>query len=201
MRNYIFTKGITWQIEYFDDTHTSQGTVPGFAIGRNNVDLKTQIDEYNASFLSSLPPNWSIEPTYPTDSMTMYFLLDKESFMVILKQFAQSFILDAVANQPTFFPMEVNPKETPRKTGWKDPAGVKRDPPPSESRKRGDFRGAAGLLEALQGLLTLAADLTRIRRVREASIVIYAYNQVIRQVWSITQAIQYLIDNRITATV
>jgi len=39
------------------------------------------------------------------------------------------------------------------------------------------------------------------KKIRQASIVIYAYNQVIKQVWSITQAIQYLIDNRITATI
>jgi hypothetical protein len=64
-----------------------------------------------------------------------------------------------------------------------------------------DFSGAPGLLEALQGFVTLAADLTRMGEIRKAEIVLYAYRQVIHQTWTITQAIQYLIDNRITATV
>jgi len=201
LRNYIFTRGIQWFDEYFDDTHVSQGSVPLYAIGRNDVDLKTQIDAQNNLFLNSLPPNWSIEPSYPNDPMTMYFILDKDSFMVTLQAFAPQFVSDAVANQPPAYPMLVNPKQTPRKTGWVDPAGVKRVPPPSEARKKSDFKGAAGLLEALQGLLKLASDLTAMKKIRQASIVIYAYNQVIKQVWSITQAIQYLIDNRITATI
>jgi hypothetical protein len=201
LRNYIFTRGIQWFDEYFDDTHVSQGTVPLYAIGRNNVDLKIQVDLQNNLFLSSLPANWTIAPSYPFDPMSMYFLLDKDSFMVTLQAFAPQFVSDAVANQPPAYPMLVNPKTTPRKTGWTDPAGVKRSPPPSEARKKLDFAGAKTLIEALQGLLKLASDLTALKEIRKASIVLYAYNQVIKQVWSITQAIQYLIDNRITATV
>jgi len=201
LRNYILVRGIQWEINYFDDTHVLQGTVPDYAIGRNDVDLKTQIDIQNNLFLSSLPANWTIEPFYPLDPMSMYFLLDKDSFLVTLQAFAPQFVSDAVANQPPAYPMLVNPKVTPRKTGWTDPAGVRRAPPPSEARKKGDFSGAAGLIEALTGLLKLASDLNAMKEFRKASIVLYAYNQVIKQVWSITQAIQYLIDNRITATV
>jgi hypothetical protein len=63
--------------------------------------------------------------------------------------------------------------------------------------KSGDFSGAQGLLDALASLPALAAQLTKAGRLRDAGIVIYAYEQVIKRYWSITQAFAYLVANRI----
>jgi hypothetical protein len=201
LRNYIFSRAVQYEVHYFDEFHVEQGSGPMYALGRNDVDLGSEISIQNNLFTSSLPSNWTAEFSFPRQTMTIYFTLDKTSMMVILKAFAPQFISDAIANQPPFYPMLINPKETPRKTGWVDPEGVKRKPPPSEDGKEVDFSGAAGLIEALQGFLKLASDLTVLKEVRKAGIVLYAYSQVLKNAWSITEAIQYLIDNRITATV
>jgi hypothetical protein len=189
-----------WQDDYFDEFNVLQGQVPLYAIGRNDVDLKGQIDYQNNLFLSGLPAGWTITPIYQNAAMTVYILMDKDALMVILQAFAPSFVSDAVANQPPFFPMLVNPKETPRKTGWTDPAGVKRSPPPSEKKltlEEADFSGVPGLLEAIAALPELAAQLTKQGKLRDAGIVLYAYNQVINNNWTITEAIDYLDKNGI----
>jgi len=63
--------------------------------------------------------------------------------------------------------------------------------------KRQDFSGAPGLLQALVALPALAAQLTGEKKFREAGIVLYAYNQVIKNTWSITEAFAYLRENHI----
>jgi hypothetical protein len=196
VRNYIWTVGI----RYNYDANGNTGEV--FAFGSNNVDLKTEIDQNNLALTNAFDP-LPVTFTYPNDAVTVYWVLDKTNFMRFLRfqTGIDAIRVDALVNSPPLWPSLRAPAKTPRKTGWTDAAGVKRKPPPSEDGKELDFSGAAGLLEALQGFLKLAADFTAMKQVRKASIVVYAYNQVIKQVWSITQAIQYLIDNRITATV
>src|SRR5258707_11038270 len=120
MRNYFSTKGLAWRAFLFDDTHSPQGDFPLFAIGRNSPDLKTQVDIQNSSVTSGLPPLWTVEFTYDVSELTIFFTLDKENFMVIAQAFAGSFVLDAISNQPPFYPLLVNPKTSPRYTGWRD---------------------------------------------------------------------------------
>ena len=132
MRNYIWTRAQYWPVDYFDDTHTPQGTAQLAAIGRDDTDLQSQIENANNVFLASLPANWTIEPSYPRDPMTINFTLDKDNFMRIAQAFVYSFVQDAVTNNPTYFPMVVNPEESLRYTGWTDDAGVTRDPTPSD---------------------------------------------------------------------
>jgi hypothetical protein len=203
MRNYIFTRAIWYQMEYFDEFHVSQGTFPVGLIGRNDVDLRSRIDRYNANFLSTLPPNWTIEPTYPNEAFTIYFLLDKESvlndpfgFITVLSQY---YVQDAIINQPPVSPILVNPPTTPRKTGWTDPAGVKRKPPPSETPDKADYSGAAALVK---NFLTLCANLiaqikatvkNKLVRDREVSIVTFARDNVTAGKWTITRALDYLV--------
>ncbi len=182
-----------WTTNVFDDTHTPAGSFPTYAIGRNDVDLKSQIDLINAANLANLPLNWTQEYTYDRDAMTMYFLLDKDSLMVIYQTFAANFVSDAVANQPPFYPVLVNPQTSPKYTGWKDPLGIRRKPPPSDKKgPRGDFSGAPGLVSALQGLLLYSETLRAAGRLRDAGIVKYAYDQVIDLRFTITEAFDYL---------
>jgi len=88
-----------------------------------------------AAISGSLPPGWTAEYSLTTDPMTIYFLLDKESLMFTIRNFKSTFVEDAWLNQPTLFPLLVNPDESPRSTGWFDASGIFRAPPPSE-RKR-----------------------------------------------------------------
>jgi hypothetical protein len=202
VRNYISTRGMVWEIPYFDDTHVQMGQVQGFGLGENDVGLKTDIETNNAAFLSSLPANWTIEPYYPNPAITLYFLLDKAALFFSFYNFRATYLLDAITNTPPLFPILANPKKSPRSTGWTDPNGVKRTPPPSEKKEPpsdGDFSGAQGLLDAISALPTLAAKLTQAGELRQAGIVIYAYEQVVRQNWTVTQAFDYLLKNRIVS--
>lgn len=133
MRNTFRTKAMQYRAFIFDDTHSPQGDFPVYVLGRDDVDLASQIQIANDGIINGLPPDWTAEFTY-TDAMTIYFLLDQDSFMVIAQAFAGSFVADAVANTPTFFPMLVNPERSPRKTGWTDPEGVKRGPYPTDKK-------------------------------------------------------------------
>src|SRR5258708_2130863 len=149
MRNYFSTRGMQWRCFLFDDTHNPQGDFPVCGIGRDDVDLQSEIQIANAAIVSGLPPLWTAEFTYDREPMTMFFLLDKDSFMVTAKGFASTFVSDAVANSPPAFPILVNPKTSPRYTGWKDPAGVARRGAPSDKRRpTSDTKGAQGILHA-----------------------------------------------------
>jgi hypothetical protein len=199
MRNYIFARGIQYRAFIFDDMHVQQGDFPVYAIGQNNVDLLSQQDVQNKLVTDSLPLNWTAEFVNDHDPITIYFLLDKDSLFVTFQSFAAQYVGDAMVNQPTFYPMLVNPEKTPRNTGWKDPAGIIRNPPPSETKgltlEEADFSGAQGLLDALAALPELAAKLTRAGRLRDAGIVLYAYHQVINGTWAIDRAFDYLAEN------
>jgi hypothetical protein len=192
LRNYFFTKEIVYHATY------SGGDFQVFALGGDDEDLAEQIAITNANLVNSIP---DVVFDYPGPAHTVYWLLDKKNFLRIWKDLQDFFVTQTLLASPPLYDVLINPKQSPRYTGWKDVDNVRRDPAPSDKRKRPDFRGAAGLVEALQGLLKLASDLTAMKEVRKAGIVLYAYSQVIKQVWSITQAIQYLIDNRITATI
>lgn len=187
----------------FDDTHTPQGDFPVYVLGRNDVDLGSQIQTQNSAIINGLPPLWTAEFQY-TDAITIYFLLDQASFMVIAQAFVSSFVADAVANQPPFFPMLVNPKKSPRYTGFTDAAGVKVEPPPSDKSSKGgaggdklDFTGAPGLVEAFLGLAAYESVLRETGRLRDAGIVQFAIDQVNNNVWSITEAFAYLREQRL----
>jgi hypothetical protein len=157
MRNYFFTRGLWWTVEYFDDMHVSQGTVQLQAIGEDDDDLVSEKDTANENFKNSLPPTWTTEPTYPADPITIYFTLDKSSFMVIAKQFAGQFVLDAYFNHPPLFSVLANPEKSPRYTGWTDSDGVKRQPAPTDKTSKGSG-GDIGLLQTLEIMLTNAVN-------------------------------------------
>lgn len=186
MRNYLT---MYWQLIHFN-----AGGFDEAMVGRTAEELANNVVTLKGG------------DTDTTDSLVIpaYHCFDKDSLYNLLFDAPNFYWFTSVANtDPNNQPIRTV-LSSPRATGWTDAAGVKRAPPPSEkkvSNGKADFSGAPGLLEALQGFLTLAGDLTELGKIRQAGIVLYAYKQVINQVWSITQAIQYLIDNRITATV
>lgn len=152
----------------------------------------------NELIAAGLPANWTAEFTYDFEARTVYILLDKESLWVILVAFQGSIVADAFTNTPTFFPMLVNPKQSPRYTGWKDPAGVKRAAAPSDKKgASADFSGASGLFAAAQGLLAYSDALSSAGRLRDAGIVKFAYDQIFNLSWTVTEAFDYLRKNHL----
>jgi hypothetical protein len=61
----------------------------------------------------------------------------------------------------------------------------------------GDFSGASGLLAFVIAMPTLAAQLKKEGRVRDAGIVTFLYNQILAQKISVTDALKVLRDNSI----
>jgi hypothetical protein len=196
LRNYFFTRQLLWHVFVFDEFHNPQGDFPVYQIGRNDVDLQSQVQIQNAAIAASQPPNWTVEFTYDFEPRTVYILLDKESLFKFFIAFQPTLVADAFLNSPPFFPMLVNPETSPRYTGWKDPAGVERKPAPSDQKlKKGDFSGAAGLVQALEGLVLYADMLRSEGRLRDAGIVKSAYDSVINGSISITEAFDLLRRN------
>jgi hypothetical protein len=102
------------------------------------------------------------------------------------------FIRDNAANAP-IVKNAIFYFETPRKIGL----NAKTEKKGATSLETADFTGAEGLLEALAALPELAAKLTIAGELRQAGIVLYAYRQVIANLWSITEAFAYLRNQRI----
>jgi len=205
LRNYVSTRFLQYNL-HGDDGGGGTIDLVTTSAGRNDEELGNNVVE-NIAFQEQINDpthiyTWTV--TYPNPTTTVYWQLDSRNISTFANYLADFLYIGVVSlgNIPQLgiCKAKLGTDYTPRK-GWTDDAGVKRLPTPTDARKKSNFSGAAGLLEALNGLLKLASDLTAMREVRKASIVLYAYNQVIKQVWSITQAIQYLIDNRITATV
>ncbi|MDP9203758.1 MAG: hypothetical protein M3P26_17780 [Gemmatimonadota bacterium] len=133
LRNYIFTRALRWHAYIFDDTHTPQGDFPVYALGKDDDDLVAEKDVQNKLITDSLPALWTAEFTYAEAPRTVYMLMDKDSLFVFWRAIQETLVSDAFTNTPPAFPMLVNPDDSPRETGWTDPEGVKRKPPPSES--------------------------------------------------------------------
>jgi hypothetical protein len=197
-RNYIAVKGLKF--------HYHDPDLPGIdgdlaCWGANLVDLAAQRD-YVINLFNEANPGLNIEWTYPTDPITAYVLYDKPSVLQMLNwqgnglYFYANSVGVELADQT--LPMLVNPKTSPRYTGWKDAAGEVHKPTPSEKKGfKADFRGAQTLFEAFIALEAYARSLRQSGRRREAGIVQYAINQVDRNIWSITEAFDYLRENRL----
>jgi hypothetical protein len=99
--------------------------------------------------------------------------------------------------------------QTPRKgidgsyaSGWPSNDGDPKGPTANkhigdEKRFKADYAGASTLYQAFTLLAQWATQLRAAKKFREAGIVQFAYDQVVRQVWSISQAFLYLRENRL----
>lgn len=96
------------------------------------------------------------------------------------------------AYSPFSDPMFLN--ENPRATGLNSQAEKKNKP-----GSKIDYSGAQGLLDLLASLPALAEKLTKAGDLRGASLVNYAYGQVLHLNWTITEAIDYLVFNGVIA--
>ena len=197
-RNYVKVRGLKWQ---FNNVPLPAITGDLAAWGANDADLIAQRDRVNLLFLTANPPDTDWFFTYPNDPITAFILYDKPSVLSALNWqgnglyfYANSVGLPVDGNQT--WPMLVNPDKSPRYTGWKDPAGEVHKPPPTDKKgSKSDFSGAAGLVQAFLALEAYALVLKQSGRARDAGIVQFAIDQVNKNVWSITEAFDYLRKN------
>lgn len=195
-RNYIKVNGIMF--------HFQSPTLPGVsgdlaAWGADLNDLLAQRDRVIQLFNAANPGN-DVEFTYPTDPITAYVLYDKPSVLQTLNWQGNGLYFYALSvNVPLAdqnMPMLVNPKTSPRYTGWKDSAGEVHNAPPSDKKgARSDFSGAGGLITFLHNLPAYALLLKSEGRTREAGIVTFVYNQILAGAISITEGLKILRDN------
>jgi len=195
-RNYVRVKGILF--------HFQSPTLPGVsgdlaAWGKDDDDLVNQKDNVINLFNIANPGN-DVEWTYPTDPVTAFILYDKPSVLQTLNWQGNGLYYYAlsvgVPLELQNMPMIVNPKQSPRYTGWKDAAGEVHKPPPSDKKgPSGDFSGASGLFAAAQGLLAYSEALRESGRLRDAGIVKYAYDRIFDLTWTVTEAFDYLRKN------
>lgn len=191
MRNYISA----WWLRYIltDGSSSQFDTV---FVGKSLDDVKKQ----NEAFLASLNPASGPYSFSDQSTLQAYHLLDRQTFMNILNVSPFFWWFTSVRETNPASQNILTLLKTPRYTGWKDQSGGVRRASPSDKKEKSDFSGATTLFESVAALLQLATNLTKIGEVRQAGIVLYAYQQIIRQAWSITEAIQYLVDNRIVGT-
>jgi len=187
---------------------TDDGVNPPFdqfvyEVGASLEELANRIAIQEQLIRDSLPPGWTATFSYPLDPITTYLCLDKNTVMAMFKALPTYYYANGVEYDPTI-PISQQAirfvYESPRKTGWTDTAGVKRDPAPTDKGEKSDFSGAQTLVDAFLALSALEASLREIGRLRDAGIVQFAIDQVNANVWSITEAFAYLIKNRIIAT-
>jgi hypothetical protein len=132
-----------------------------------------------------------------------YFPLDKTNFSRIWNYCSLGFPLNGPIFQsdpPKYESKSFQPVQNTPRRGWTDTAGTPRAPTPSDkvsnpNLETTDFSGVPGLLDALAALPEFAAQLTRMGKLREAGIVMYAYSQVMKGVWTITEAFAYINAN------
>jgi len=129
--------------------------------------------------------------------VTVYWQLDKTNVSIFADYLADFLYLAVITlqiPQMGIAKWKQDPDYSPRK-GWKDDAGTKREPTPSDKGRKADFSGASGLFAAAQGLLAYSEALRESGRIRDAGIVKFAYDQIFNLTWSVTEAFDYLRKN------
>lgn len=193
-RNYV----LAWAIKF----HVGDPAFPGLdtdlaAWGTSRDDLMNQANIVLNDFITANPGfNWVA--TYPTDPIKQYILLDKQTVVRGILGNANQALFNYISNVGVPQNQQIIQmlNETPRYKGWTDQAGEKHAAPPADKKGfKQDFAGASGLFSAFQNLPLLAEKLRKEGRVRDAGIVLYAYNQVVAGLWTITHAIAYISEN------
>jgi hypothetical protein len=155
LRNYISVWIIRWiQHVYSGGVEIYFG--PATAAGKDRDDLYVQVQAQDVFMMNSLGGD-GFGDEFPNEPQQAYVCFDKETVMRMLQNVDRSgtsvavYLWDALSVEPSQQIIR-NVLKTPRYDGWTDSAGVKRAPTPSDSKKKQDFSGAAGLILFLQYL-------------------------------------------------
>lgn len=129
MRNYVKGYGMRWT------GHTIAGDYALVAVAHSEEALKSQIADINAQTEADAAPN---DVTFEYESLsTFYFLLDAVGVCRLMGNLGYA-AWDAAAlygsktGTTAYLDTIMNPKESPRYTGWTGADGQKHEPPPTD---------------------------------------------------------------------
>jgi len=183
-RNYFLLYGIAFRITIYNNGNFS-GYFVHAAFGDTEDNLKEEISRVYADATSGYPANFTFALSDYGPLSKVYWLYDKPTIGRYIKIYADTFYGINVADFQSFWPPDpsqipaieyrwkvlVDPKETPRKTGWTGTSGEVHNPPPSEGGK--PTKGRFGLVNLLmtkydqclqRNLKTLANRVLRVVR-------------------------------------
>jgi hypothetical protein len=190
VRNYTkFFCALVWR----DDVPGGAAAAMYFADTVENAQVA--LDGFNQPPFDA--PPYHLQPVFP-----IYFQLNKANMADIVNAASSLwFVGPDLFKDTNYYLLSDSPRDTwdssnpnfhdlgdESSSGFKSKLGQGTKP---------SLSGAGTLLAVLNALPAFAAQLKKNGRVRDAGIVMYAYNQVISGVWSITTALIYLDDNRI----
>ena len=193
MRNYFSTRGI----QYNYVANGNSGVL--YAMGANDVDLLAEINLTNAAVIANFDP-LPVTFTYPNGAVTVYWLLDKVNFMSLVNFTTgiDALRVDAILRDQfhpkPIWPSLLAPAETPRKTGWKDEAGVSRKPQGSEGGTPIPTQGFNFPVDFLSSLVLIYQRLLEVGQSGLASQLAVFIAKIVRKQSIDTKALQALLD-------
>jgi hypothetical protein len=197
MRNYIQYIKQDFDIWFDDGVNPPTQTGVLLHIENDADDMQT----FTAGLPTSGPGTYFIAQTPP---YAYFILLDKDLMRNFINNDSPgSFnLIPSVLQSPRYgINGEYRDKKAPA-TSWPSNDGNKNGP--TYDKELGDlkeigadFTGATTLYYAGMAIATLAAKLRAAGRLRDAGIAQYAYDRIIDNTFSITQALQYLDDNNV----
>jgi len=199
VRNYVLTKAIVYHA-HGDDGFGATIDEDFSFLAESLSDLQGIIDDTNSTLEAAFPA-FSFTYEY-RPFMDLYVCLDKENIVKILQlqnvsSIAGSLYGVAAGIQAATPPFDFKVQTTsPRYTGWTNLQGERHNPPPSDRKGvKFNFGGAANLLANFLKLPEVIASLKKQGRLRDAGIVQFAYDEVLRGKMSITEAFAYIDKN------
>jgi hypothetical protein len=197
MRNYIFTIGQQCTLTY-DDGAGGGGQFLLTQFGSDVDDCKSRLDSVLQYTIEHdfLPGVYTFSFNF-TEPIKAYWLFDKESVITMINGINPEIWWDEaiLGTQGAHFGgpnsgyvIRSQFTKSPRQT-WRPDRSIK--------QKKQDFSGAAGLVEAFLALEAYVTALRQSGRKRDAGIVQFAIDQVNKNIWSITEAFDYLRKQRL----
>jgi len=172
-------------------------------MAKTEDDLQGLVSDANTT-LEAAHPGFTFTYAYKA-LINLYVCLDAENVLKICQLFNVSNIAGTLYEIATKTQQPIGQlaikvaTESPRSTGWSNPVtGEKHDAPPSDKKgAKGQFGGAAQLIDAAKSLLVYADALRASGQIRSANIVKYAYDNIFNGTWTITEAFDYLRRNNL----
>lgn len=204
MRNYLNTRWINVHVVGDD----GMGGGADYFVQLCEKDDAKLSDRYQNTIndIKNTQPTWTWTFNF-SGPITVYLQLDKTNavglFQCGLEDFfgTQIFNASPLPDNFGFLKPKFDTDYTPYR-GWTDDAGVKRNPPPSESAEKGNLSGSSNLVtnffrlcDAIIAELKADKSLTTLFRNRQINLVTQIQTAVSDGFLSITDALQMLLDD------
>ncbi len=142
-RNFVKVLALKFQAAEGPTDPNPGQTIDLAAFAGDDEDLLSRMYEVFDAFVNANPGfDWQ-GPIVPGDPITCYVLIDKNTIITALQGgdifndlYFYVYAVEAITGTQAW-PMLINPKRSPRYTGWTDPDGYRHLAPPSDRKKKG----------------------------------------------------------------